>query len=256
MPTSYKAIDMKLVGQTALITGGGRGIGLEVTKLLVDRGASVHIVGREIETLMEISACHPDQIFTYAADLSEKSAVDDLITYVRKEIPDLSILINNAGSQTEVNFFEDVPNETIEIAREEIALNMEAPIALSIGLLRVLKTKPNAAIVNITSALAIAPKQASPTYCAAKSGLRSFTKALRYQCQDNAPHIQVTEAIMAYVDTDMTRGRSGIKITPQKAAQEVMNGLEHGADEIWVGKARYLKILNRISPKIVERILR
>lgn len=247
---------MKLAGQTALITGGGRGIGLEITKLLVDRGARVHIVGRDIDTLREIAASHPDQVFTYAADLSKKNAIDDLITYIQEQIPGLSILINNAGSQTEVIFFEDASADTIEIAREEIALNMEAPIALSIGVLRVLKTKPNAAIVNITSALAIAPKQASPTYCAAKSGLRSFTKTLRYQCQDNAPHIQITEAIMAYVDTEMTKGRSGKKISPQQAAQEVMNGLEHGADEIWVGKARYLKILNRISPKLVERILR
>lgn len=247
---------MELSGRTVLITGGGRGIGLEITKLLVDRGARVHIVGRDIDTLREIAAFHPHQVFPYAADLRKKNAVDDLTTYVRKEIPDLSILINNAGSQTEVNFFEDVPNETIKVARDEISLNMEAPVALSIGLLSVLRTKPNAAIVNITSALAIAPKQASPPYCAAKSGLRSFTIALRYQCQDNAPHIQITEAIMAYVDTDMTKGRSGQKISPQQAAQEVMNGLEHGADEIWVGKARYLKILNRISPRLAERILR
>ena len=61
---------------------------------------------------------------------------------------------------------------------------------------------------------------------------------------------------MALVDTGMTAGRGRGKISPAKAARGVLRGIERGEDEIWIGKTKLLRVLNRLSPRLVERIMR
>lgn len=245
---------MHINGSTALVTGGTRGIGAELTKQLVAKGANVIVVGRDLRSLEKMVAQFPKQVSAFAADLTQPEEVDRLLRYL--ESRDLSILINNAASQTEIDLLDAPLAQCLETCRSEIALNLDAPIALCIGALPLFKPRSSAAVINITSGLAIAPKQASATYSATKAGLRSFTKALRYQCREHAPHIQITEAIMALVDTDMTQGRGRGKITAAQAARSVIKGLEKRKPEIWVGKAKLLKILNRLSPRLVEKMMR
>lgn len=110
--------------------------------------------------------------------------------------------------------------------------------------------------MNVSSGLALAPKASAPVYCATKAAVRSFTKALRYQCEDAAPNVAVVEAIMALVDTDMTQGRGARKMSAHDAAAEVVRGLQRGAPEIWVGRTRLLKTLLRLAPGVAERMMR
>ena len=69
-------------------------------------------------------------------------------------------------------------------ASNQIQTNIQAPMNLVVAFLPILKIHPNAAIINITSGLAISPKKSSPIYCATKAALRAFTKSLRYQIED------------------------------------------------------------------------
>jgi uncharacterized oxidoreductase len=127
---------------------------------------------------------------------------------------------------------------------------------LSAGLLPLLARQPSAAILNITSGLALAPKKSSPVYCATKAGLRSFTRALRYQCEDALPHVHVVEALPPLVDTAMTHGRGRGKISPEACAAEIVAGLKAGRREIHVGKAKLLRAVIRLSPALGYRIMR
>ena len=111
-------------------------------------------------------------------------------------------------------------------------------------------------IVNVTSGLALAPKQSSPVYCATKAGLRSFTKALRYQAQARAPHVKVVEALPPLVDTDMTRGRGRGKISAEACAAEIVAGMEAGRETIYIGKAKILRAIQGLSPSVAERLMR
>jgi uncharacterized oxidoreductase len=61
---------------------------------------------------------------------------------------------------------------------------------------------------------------------------------------------------MALVDTDMTRGRGSGKITAARAASEVLSALDRFESEVWVGKTKLLRIVNRLSPRLAERIMR
>ncbi|PTX01905.1 SDR family oxidoreductase [Pararhodobacter aggregans] len=245
-----------LHGRTALVTGGARGIGLELTRQLVARGCRVIAVGQSQSHLAALEQAFPGAVVTRRADLSSRAEVDTLVADLTREHPDIDLLINNAGVQVEMDLFALPPAQATEFARQEIATNLDAVVALTLGLLPVLARQERAAIVTVTSGLAIAPKAASPVYGATKAAARSFTRALRYQCQRAAPHLQISEAIMSLVATDMTEGRGSGKITPAQAAAAVLAGLERGQAEIWVGKARLLRLVNRLSPGLAARLLR
>ena len=139
---------------------------------------------------------------------------------------------------------------------QEVAVNFSSPIRLVVALLPHLLEKPAAMVVNVTSGLALAPKQSSPVYCATKAGLRSFTKALRYQAQARAPHVRIVEALPPLVDTDMTRGRGRGKMRPEACAAEIVVGMEAGRNTIYVGKAKLLRAIQGLSPFLADRLMR
>jgi uncharacterized oxidoreductase len=242
--------------KTILVTGGGRGIGREIVRQLAGLGAHIIIVGRNQADLDQVAKDHAGQITTISADLSIQKDVDRLIKQINKDHPSLSVLVNNAGIQFVANLLSDGAKSHIAGARTEVALNVDALISLTIGLMPVLKVQPQAAIVNISSGLAIAPKEDAPIYCATKAAVRSFSIGLRYQCQTDAPHVQVTEAIMDLIETDMTRGRADGAMQPDAAAKAVLEGLQAGKAEVWVGRTKFLRIINLICPPLARKILR
>lgn len=247
---------MDLTGRTVLVTGATRGIGLELTAQLVDLGASVVATGRDPGQLQSLTDRYGDRVSPYAADLADPDAVDALVQHVSERHPDLSVLVNNAGVQTTTDLFADDPATLRPVLRREVAVNLDAVVVLCTGLLLPLSRQPSAAIVNVTSGLALAPKASAPAYCATKSAVRTFTRALRYQCEDRAPHVRVTEVVLPLVDTDMTRGRGQGKITAAAAARAVVAGIRRGSPEILVGRAKLLPTLLRLSPSLAHRALR
>jgi short-subunit dehydrogenase involved in D-alanine esterification of teichoic acids len=114
--------------------------------------------------------------------------------------------------------------------------------------------QPCAAIVNVTSALAMVPKKSAPIYCATKAAMHNFTKALRYQLE-NTP-VRVFEIIPALVETEMTKGRGKRKITPEALAAEALRGIESDRYEIRIDKTKILFALHRLLPSVAERIIK
>ena len=247
---------MNLAGRTALVTGAARGIGLELTRQLVASGCSVIAVGRDAAALAQLEAEHSGKVIAWPADLTKAADVDRLVREVPARHPYLTLVINNAGAQVLANVVNEDPTTLCTAVRDEIAVNFEAVIAISTGLLPHLGRQPSAGIVNLTSGLALAPKASAPVYCATKAAVRSFTRALRYQCEDAGLNVAVAEAVMALVDTDMTRGRGGRKIDPADAAAELLAGLQRGQNEIYVGRAKLLRLVMRLAPGFGERLMR
>jgi uncharacterized oxidoreductase len=241
-------VKFALEGRTALVTGGSEGIGLALARRLAAAGARVIIVGRDASKLDAAARSLGDATQTWRADLSQPAEVDRLIADLPARAPDLSLLINNAGSQVLTDFTGADPARHLASLRDEVSLNFSAVIALSVGLLPALSRQRSAAIVNITSGLALAPKKSSPVYCAAKAGVRSFTRALRYQCEDKLAHVRIVEALPPIVDTGMTRGRGSGKISADACAAEIIRGLQAGHDEIYVAKSKLLRTMMRMTP--------
>jgi 3-oxoacyl-[acyl-carrier protein] reductase len=91
-------MDLRIKGKTALITGGSRGIGLGVAKLLAEEGCNLHLVSRKAENLdkarKDILAAHKVEVNCHAVDLSVSAEA----TRLARELKAVDILINNAGS--------------------------------------------------------------------------------------------------------------------------------------------------------------
>ena len=239
---------MNVKDKRVLVTGGRRGIGLALVELLLDHGARVTVVGRDPAGLKQLESRL--DVETLAADLSDPSAVHMLAAEVVARYSDLDILVNNAGVQREVNFASFPPFAGLN---DEITVNLTAPITLTAALLPQLSARPQAAIVNIVSALALAPKKTTPVYCATKAGLHSFSQALRAQLVTTS--VRVLEVFPPVVDTDMTAHRDVDKVEPEDVARATIAGLESEQDEVWIGKARWLPMLARLAPALVRRIL-
>jgi uncharacterized oxidoreductase len=245
-----------LAGRTALITGAGSGIGLALTRELVARHVHVLAVGRDEAKLAALADALGPAVVPLRADLSDVAEVDRLIAEVPDRAPDLSLLINNAGTQLLTDFASAGAPALLPALRREIAVNFMATVALSVGLLPLLGWQRSAAVVNVTSGLALAPKTSAPVYCAAKAGVRSFTRGLRYQCEGAMPHVRVVEALPPLVDTPMTRGRGRGKISAQGCAAAILRGLEAGRHEVHVGRARLLRAIMRVSPALGYGMMR
>ena len=248
--------NMNLAGKTILVTGATRGIGRELTRQFVEAGAHVVAAGRDHGRLESLASDHADRVTPWAVDLADPEAVDIFMRELTDRHPQLSIVINNAGVQTLTDFLGEDPRTTRAALRREVAINLDGVIALSTGLLPRLRRQSAAAIVNITSGLAVSPKRSAPVYCATKAGVRVFTRALRYQCQDAAPHVRVIDVVLPIVDTDMTRGRGRGKISATAAAAAVITGIHRGSTEIYVGRTKLLPAVMRLSPTLGYRILR
>lgn len=245
-----------LAGRTALLTGAGRGIGRALLEHLIDSGAKrVIIVGRDSARLQELQSMFP-AAEPLPADLSDQTQLNGLIQHVERSAPDLSVLINNAGTQLLTDLVGPESDRHRPALSLEMTVNFSSPIQLTVALLPRLLKQSSAMIVNVTSGLALAPKQSSPVYCATKAGLRSFTKALRYQTKARAPHVRIVEALPPLADTDMTKGRGRGKISPEVCAAEIVAGMQAGRDTIYVGKAKFLRAVQGLSPSLADRLMR
>jgi uncharacterized oxidoreductase len=237
---------MQVSGKTILLTGGTDGIGRELALQIKSKGAHVVVTGRTRE---RIDAAKAAGFETIMVDLATKAGVDSLVASMANRPFD--ILINNAGVGSDHDFREGAP----DLAENDacLFLNINAPIHLITQFMPMLRTRPEAIILNVTSGLAIAPNAGSAVYCATKAALRSYTMALREQLKGT--NIHVIEGLPPLVDTKMTAGRGSNKMTPQDCAAAFVRAIEANSAEANVGQVKLLRRVYSLSPALARRIM-
>lgn len=246
---------MRLSGHTVLITGGSSGIGLALARAFHERGNRVLAAARGAERLEAAARALPG-LLTARSDLTREDDVRRLVSDAADRLGGLSILVNNAGVQFQDDYTAEDADTILAHVDQEIGVNLTGLVKLTALALPLLAREREAAVVNVSSLLAIAPKQRAPVYCATKAAVRSFTKALRYQVEDGAPSVRVFEVLPPLVDTAMTRGRVGRKLAPEAVARAVMRGMEVERCEIRIGATRTLAAAQRLHPSLAERMVR
>ncbi len=236
---------MELRGKLALVTGGSDGIGREIALQLQASGASVVVTGRSEAKLRAMAAL---DFGTIASDLSTAAGIDAVVEAIAGK--PLALLVNNAGVGSDYDL--DRPG-TLDDAARCIRTNLDAPIALCTRLLPVLRAQGEAAIVNVTSGLAIAPRAGGSIYCATKAGLRAYTQAIRHLLRDS--NVRVIEALPPVVATNMTAGRGGKKMSAHDCAAEIVHGIRTGRREVNVGMVKLLQMVHSLSPALARRIM-
>lgn len=188
---------MKTKSNTILITGGASGIGFALAERFLEAGNDVLICGRREDKLKEAKAKHPE-MNTFACDVGLPEGRRQLLDWTARSFPKLNVLINNAGIQKRLDMRSPPEWESL---REELAINLDAPIHLSALFLPLLLAQKDAAIVNVTSGLSFSPLASVPVYSATKAALHSFTLSLRHQLAGTS--VEVVEIIPPAVDTDL-----------------------------------------------------
>ena len=198
-------------GNTILVTGGGSGIGRGLAESLHKLGNQVIISGRRQKALDETTAANRG-MQSLVLDVAEPGSIRSFAADLVEKFPALNVLINNAGIMRAENLLQQP--EDLADAEEIVATNLLGPIRLTAALLPHLKQQSSATIVNVSSGLAFVPLAITPTYCATKAAIHSYTQSLRWQLRSSG--IEVLEIVPPYVQTDLMNGAEDPRAMPLK----------------------------------------
>jgi len=193
---------MKLTGNTMLVTGGGSGIGRALAEEFAARGNRVVIAGRRREALDAVVYSHHG-VESAGLDINNAAAIGPFVKELIVRRPTLNVVIHCAG----IMRYERVtkPGFSTEVAEATIATNLLGVIRLTTALLPHFLSRPEATIVTVSSGLAFAPLAMTPTYCATKAAIHSYSQSLRYQLKDT--RVRVLEIAPPYVQSELMGAR-------------------------------------------------
>jgi uncharacterized oxidoreductase len=230
---------MQLTGNTILITGGGSGIGRALAEAFHGLGNAVIIAGRRKALLEATTVANPGMKYA-VLDIESSEGMVRFAEKLKSDFPALNAVIHNAGIMRPESILQGATDD----AEATITTNLLGPIRLTAALLPLLAKQPRATIMTVSSGLAFLPLATTPTYCATKAAIHSYTQSLRYQLKNT--NIQVVELAPPYVQTELMGARqaSDPRAMPLKEfIAEVMNILKTSpeATEICVERVKPLR---------------
>ncbi len=194
-----------LAGRTALVTGGGSGIGLAVARLLLGAGANVAIAGRNAGKLEQgaQTLAGGDRVLTHTADVADPDQVNRMAAAVAARFGRVDILVNNAGTNIKERTFREL---TPERWQQLIRTNLDGAFYCIQAVLPGMRERRDGVIVNISS---VAGKRASPlggvAYAASKFGMTALGIGLAAEEKDSG--VRVANIYPGEVDTPILEVR-------------------------------------------------
>jgi 3-oxoacyl-[acyl-carrier protein] reductase len=186
-----------LEGKTALVTGGGKGIGLAISRGLAAMGAKVVVNYRSDRVAAEEAAGSMPGATAYQADVSEPAQVEAMV----KAIGRVDVLVNNAGAVRDKLLIQMSPPDWEELIRTDLLSAFATTrAAIMSGMMRARWGR----IVNISSIVGLTGNAGQSNYAAAKAGLIGFTKSVAREY--GSRNITCNAVAPGYVRTELTTG--------------------------------------------------
>ncbi|KAK7972217.1 hypothetical protein PG988_006351 [Apiospora saccharicola] len=237
--------------KNVVVIGATSGIGLALAERMIENGVFIIGVGRRKDRLDEFLSKHgADKCAVSQFDITHLESIKSWVEGLLKQHPNVDAVLLNSGIQRTLDFTNP---EGIDLNRvhQEITTNYTSYISLLTYFLPHLQalgpSKP-AAVIAMTSGLAVVPMPRCGNYCATKSALHSLLWSVRAQlaADENSKHIKVVEILPPAVQTELhtqqpdlvERGLGDIGITLDEFMTEAWAGLTRGDDEIPVGPNR------------------
>lgn len=189
-----------LKGKTALITGGGRGIGKALAVALAAEGVNIGLMGRSAATLEETAALLKDsgvKVAIAVADVSDREAVEAAVAKLEAEVGPANILLNNAGIASFGGFLDLDPEEWENI----IKVNLLGVYYVTRAVLPGMIERKGGDIINISSTAGQRGAPLTSAYSASKFGLLGLTESLMLEVRKH--NIRVSALTPSTVGTDM-----------------------------------------------------
>ncbi|MBS3994610.1 MAG: 3-oxoacyl-[acyl-carrier-protein] reductase [Alkaliphilus sp.] len=207
---------MKLLGKTAIVTGGSRGIGKAIAIKLAEQGANIVVnyssspeSANEVIRMIEAIG---RQGIAIKADVSNPSEVEELISIAEAKFSSIDILINNAG----------ITRDTLLMKMKEddwdsvITTNLKGTFNCTKAVTKKMIRQRSGKIVSVASVIGIVGNAGQANYAASKAGIIGFTKSIAKEL--GSRNINVNAVAPGYIQTDMT----------DKLSAEVKEGLMAG----------------------------
>lgn len=177
-------------GKKALVTGGSKGIGVDIAVVLAQAGADIALVGRDasgLDATAQRVRAEGRQCITMTADLATANGCEHVSSAALDAFGIVDILINNAG----IARVDSILDANLEDWEEVQAVNLRAPFLLAKALAPKMIEQKSGKIINISSQAGVIALEEHAAYCASKGGLNMLTKVMaaewsRYNIQCNA----------------------------------------------------------------------
>jgi hypothetical protein len=246
--------------RTALVTGASAGVGLAVSRRLLQFGANVVLCARDPDRLAEAASAlnAPQRVLALPWDVADTGRAPDVLDHIRERFGSLSILVNNAGVNHRGDFASLEPAQLAAV----IDLNLRAPMILTRLALPMIRSSGQGAIVNVASLAGRVPLAHEVSYSASKFGLRAFSLALAQELAGSGVSASVvspgpidTGFIMDAIDEVPDIVFSQPMSTAEEVAEAVMACIRDGRPERALPVASgVLSHIAYLFPWLAERI--
>ena len=210
-----------LNAKTALITGGGRGIGREIALTFARHGARIAVAARTANQVEQVADEIGNNAIALVCDVSDPESVKRMFGVMRERLGDADILVNNAGIAESAT----VVNTTDELWQRHIAINLSGTFYCTRAALPAMLKKGWGRVINVAS---IAAKTGAPyiaAYSASKHGVLGLTRSIALEVATTG--ITVNAICPGYVDTEMvSRGVEQITKKTGRSAEEALDALK------------------------------
>lgn len=172
----------RMTGKTAIVTGGGRGIGAAIGELLCAEGGSVVLVDRDSDILRETvarlrSLVSGAKVEGYAGDVSNQEHAAAAVQHAVKSFGGLNVLVNNAA----IRNHSSVTESRTEDWNALFSVNVLGTVNFCKAAMGELRRGGNGSIVNVSSCYALTGRKGMPIYDATKAALLSLTRTLAFE---------------------------------------------------------------------------
>jgi len=192
---------MKLLeGKTAIVTGGTRGIGRGIVRVLAEQGANVVFTARNpaFEEVEKEAATYGVRAKGFTSDASILSQAEELIEATVKEFGGVDILVNNAGITRDTLLM----RMTEEQWNEVIRVNLTSVFNMTKAVQKVMLKQKHGTIINISSVVGISGNAGQANYAASKAGIIGFSKSIAKEL--GARNIRTNVVAPGFIETEMT----------------------------------------------------
>ncbi len=207
---------MKLAGKTALVTGGGTGIGLGIATALADEGCRVAIAGRRADKLAESAKSYSGKnaLLHHAVDVGELASVEALFAWAAKELGRIDILVNSAGVNVAKRSMAELSPEDWDYM---LRINATGAFYCIRAVLPQMRERRDGLIVNINSISGVrASLLGGVGYSAAKFAMTALGTAVGLEV--NPEGVRVTNVYPGEVDTPILEKRP-VPVTAEHRAR-------------------------------------
>lgn len=260
---------MLVKDKVMVVTGGGSGIGRALVIDLLKKGASVAAIDISEAGLQETASLAgelADQLSIHKADITDRTAIEKLPEQVIAKHGRVDGIINNAGI---IQPFVRVKDLEYGAIQRVMDVNFHGTVNITKSFLPHLLSRPEGHITSISSMGGFLPVPGQTVYGAAKAAIKLFTEGLHSELMDTnvgvlvvfqgatATNIAQNSGINMEIGSDNGEAERSFKtLTPEEAAEQIIDAIEKDRYQVYVGSdASLMGFLARLNPKFAAKTI-